>query len=234
MQISRSFLKILLAATFAALVTGCTGQVLKQITGSKTLRDVEISRSLDELIAIGTIGNKEVLNQFPEAIALIGKEQSYILLKGAKELQALATLDGAYLKASTMNGNELKPNSPLVFTTKDREFFGTAWFVYKKKTNELSVSEKQTISAIQNRSTLNYSGYTQIGIRVSGIIPEQQATLSEAVTRFKVGRQIALIKTEKREEWVDYPNPFAITGLPFAIIGDVILVTFIVVAEIVK
>ena len=94
MQISRSFLKILLAATFASLVTGCTGQVLKQITGSKTLRDVEISRSLDELIAIGTIGNKDVLNQFPEAIALIGKEQSYILLKGAKELQALATLGG--------------------------------------------------------------------------------------------------------------------------------------------
>ncbi len=233
MQISRSFLKILLVATATTLVAGCTGLVMKEITGSKSPRDVEISRSSDELIAIGTIGNQEVLNQYPEAIALVGNAQSYILLKGAKELQVLATLDGAFLKASYMNGNELKPNSPLVFTTKDREFFGTAWFIYKKKTAELSVSEKQAISKIQNRSTL-YSGYTIIGVRVSGIIPEQQVKLSDAVTRFKVGRQIALIKTEKREEWVAYPNPFAIFGLPFAIVGDAILLPFIAVAVSVK
>jgi hypothetical protein len=163
----------------------------------------------------------------------VGKEKSYILLKGAKELQALAALDGAYLKASRMNGNELKPNSPIVFTTKDREFFGTAWFIYKKKTTELSISEKQTISTIQNRSTL-HSGYTLIRVRVSGIIPEQQVTVSEAVTRFKVGRQIALIKTEKREEWVRYPNPFALFGLPFAIVGDAVILPILIVAASVK
>lgn len=83
-------------------------------------------------------------------------------------------------------------------------------------------------------NTTLYSGYTKIGVRVSGIIPEQQVTLSDAVTRFKVGRQIALIKTEKREEWVVYPNPFAIFGLPFAIVGDAVLLPFIAVAESVK
>lgn len=97
MQISRFFLKILLVATVTSLIAGCTGVVLKELTGSKSPRDVEISRSLDELIAIGTIGNQEVLNQYPEAIALVGKEQSYVLLKGAKELQVLAALDGAFL-----------------------------------------------------------------------------------------------------------------------------------------
>ena len=233
MQISRSSLKLLLVATVTLLVAGCTGLVMKDLTGSKSPRDVEISRTSDELIAIGTIGNKEVLNQFPEAIALVGKEQSYILLKGAKELQALAALDGTFLTASDMGGNELKPNSPLVFETKDREFFGTAWFIYKKKTTELSLAEKKAISTIKNTSTL-YSGYTKIGVRVSGIIPEQQVTLSDAVTRFKVGRQIALIKTEKREEWVNYPNPFAIFGLPFAIVGDAVIFSILIVAESVK
>jgi uncharacterized protein YceK len=233
MQITRSFLKILLVATVTSLVAGCTVAVLGDLSGSKAPRDVEISRVSDELISIGTIGNKEVLNQFPEAIALVGKEQSYILLKGAKELQALAALDGAFLKAADTGGNELKPNLPLVFMTKDREFFGTAWFIYKKKTTELSLAEKKAIATIENTSTL-YPGYTRIGVRVSGIIPEQQVTLSDAVTRFKVGRQIALIKTEKREEWVRYPNPFAIFGLPFAIVGDAVILPILIVAASVK
>lgn len=233
MQISRFFLNLLLATAATLLTAGCTPLVLKDLTGSKASRDVEISRVSDELISIGTIGNKEVLNQFPEAIALVGKEQSYILLKGAKELQALAALDGAFLKAADTGGNELKPNSPLVFGTKDKEFFGTAWFIYKKKTAELSPIEKHAISTIENTSTL-HPGYTRIGVRVSGIIPEQQVTLSDAVTRFKVGRQIALIKTEKREEWVRYPNPFAIFGLPFAIVGDAIILPILIVAASVK
>jgi uncharacterized protein YceK len=229
MQISRFLIKLTLVVAVTLLSAGCTPLILKDLTGSKANREIEISRSSDELIAIGTIGNKEVLKQFPEAIALVGKAQSYILLKGAKDLQALTALDGILLKAADTNGNELKPNLPLVFTTKDREFFGTAWFIYKKKTTELSIAEKQTLSTIQTTHTMR-SDFTRIGIRVSGIIPEKEVTLSDAVTRFKAGRQIALIQTEKREEWVRYPNPFAIFGLPFAIIGDAIILPILIVA----
>ena len=227
MQISRVIVRLFLAAAVAATSTGCTGLVFRDLAGEKQSRDVETSRTSDELIAIGKISNQEVLTQFPEAIALIGVNQSYILLKGAKELQSVSNLDGYYLKAIDVGGEELSPNSPLLFKTKDKEFFGTARFIYKKKSSELSVSEQVIISKMQNKKT-NKDGYTVIEINISGIIPNHEIKGSDAVKRFKVGRKIALFETGKREEWVRYPNPLAIFALPFAVISDVILLPFLV------
>jgi hypothetical protein len=229
MQILRSIVKLFLIAAVAATSTGCTGLILRDLVGSKEFRDIETSRTSDELIAIGKISNQEVLTQFPEAIALIGINQSYILLKGAKELQSISNLDGHYLKAIDSNNRELAPNSPLLFKTKDKEFFGTARFIYNKKNHELSDAEKLIISKIQHKST-NF-GHTVIGINISGIIPDGKITGSDAVKKFKVGREIALIKTESREKWIRYPNPLAIFALPYAIIGDAILLPILLLAN---
>lgn len=222
MQILRSIVKLFLIAAVAATSTGCTGLILRDLVGSKEFRDIETSRTSDELIAIGKISNQEVLTQFPEAIALIGINQSYILLKGAKELQSISNLDGEYLKAIDSSNRELAPNSPLLFKTKDKEFFGTARFIYKKKNHELSDAEKLIISKIQHKNT-NF-GHTAIEINISGIIPDGEITGSNTVKKFKVGREIALIKTERREKWIRYPNPLAIFALPYTIIGDAILI----------
>jgi hypothetical protein len=46
-----------------------------------------------------------------------------------------------------------------------------------------------------------------------------------------VGRGIALIKTESREKWIRYPNPLAIFALPYAIIGDAILLPILLLAN---
>lgn len=198
--------------------------------GVKSERDVEVSRNLDELIAIGTISNQEVLRDFPEAVALVGKKSTYVLLQGSKTLQAVAKeLDGNLLKAVQPNGEELLANAPLVFATKGQEFFGVAWFIYKKRISELSDNELRVIRSIEGVQTS--SGFYKMPVRVSGIIPKQQAQVSANVTQFKVGRQIALVKTEKREEWARYPNPFSILLLPIAVVGDAILLPIIFISN---
>ena len=223
-----SYFIALCVCTFS--ISGCTILAASSLAGVKAEKDVEVSRSLDELVAIGTISNTDVLRDFPEAVALVGKKQTYILLKGAKTLQSLAKeLDGNFIKAVQPNGEELPANTPLVFTTKDQEFFGTAWFFYKKQLSELSADELRVIRSIEGVQLS--SGYYAIPVKVSGIIPTQQAQVSASVTQFKVGRQIALVKTEKREEWVHYPNPSAFFALPFAVVADLILLPIIFISH---
>jgi len=73
---SNLILKVIFAAIGLALIVGCTPLILRDAVGSKSIRNVVVSNSEDELYGIGRIDNEKITNEFPSAIALVGKKQT--------------------------------------------------------------------------------------------------------------------------------------------------------------
>ncbi len=216
--------KIIFAAMSVALIVGCTPLILRDAVGSKATRNVVVANSEDELLGIGRIDSEKITKEFPSAIALVGKKQTYVLLDGADQLQKIAHhLDGNLLAYSNASRHPAKLDDPMVFSVKDSEFFGVAWFIYKKSNAVLTEQERSAIFSLGDPLLDKSTGYFSFSIRVSGFIPDNAVELRGNSETFKAGRKINLVTTQQREEWVKYPNPFAFPVLPIAVVFDVVV-----------
>jgi hypothetical protein len=221
---SNLILKAIFAAIGLALIVGCTPLILRDAVGSKSIRNVVVSNSEDELYGIGRIDNEKITNEFPSAIALVGKKQTYVLLDGADQLQKIAHhLDGNLLANSNASRKPANLNDAMTFSVKESEFFGVAWFIYKKNSKLLTEQERLAILSLGAPLLDKSTDYFSFSIRVSGFIPDKKVELRGDSEAFKAGRKINLVTTQQREEWVKYPNPLAFPVLPIAVVFDVVI-----------
>lgn len=216
--------KIILILLAIAWLPACTPLFIRDLTGEKGNRTVVLSKTEDEIYGTGRIQNEEILTQFPSAIALVGKKQTYILLQGTEQLQKISrNLDGRLIELSDHQGRQHKPGFPMDISINGNEFFGESWLIYRKKRSDLTAQEHALLSSMGGSRIDARTGFFVFPIRVSGFVPQSPVQIRGDKSDFKVKRTINLVVTEKREVWVRYPNPFALFMLPIAVVLDVVI-----------
>jgi hypothetical protein len=212
-------------AASALLLTGCGTLLLSLAPSTKTFTTSKTSKIVaeDQLYAVGRIEGGPILQAHPNAVAMVGRNAVYILVRGGEKFVAITQkLDGQRLFSADATGKKLTTEVPFEIAVNEGQFGGHRKFFYDKPKAELTHSE---IEAIKKADAyfIGEQGAT-LTVDFGGFIPKVPVELKGDQSQFKAERKIILRETERIETTV--PNLEKFIALPIVIAIDLITLPF--------
>ncbi len=207
-------------ATAAGLMAGCSTVVVSSLPTTKTFTTSKSSKIVaeDQLYAVGRIETGEILKEYPNAVAMVGRNAVYVLVRGGdKFMEVTQKLDGKRLFSADANGKKTTTEVPFEIGIKKGQFGSYRKFFYDKPKAELTQAE---IDAIK-KADVYFIGDTGTSLTVSfnGFIPQVPVELKGDQAQFKTERKIVLRETEQTDTTL--PNLEKFFLLPLAVALDV-------------
>lgn len=207
-------------ATAAGLMAGCSTVVVSSLPTTKTFTTSKSSKIVaeDQLYAVGRIETGEILKEYPNAVAMVGRNAVYVLVRGGdKFMEVTQKLDGKRLFSADANGKKTTTEVPFEIAIKKGQFGSYRKFFYDKPKAELTQAE---IDAIK-KADAYFIGDTGTTLTVSfnGFIPQVPVEIQGDQSQFKTERKIVLRETERTDTTL--PNLEKFFLLPLAVALDV-------------
>ena len=207
-------------ATAACLLAGCSTVIVSSLPTTKTFTTTKSSKIVaeDQLYAVGRIETGEILKEYPNAVAMVGRNAVYVLVRGGEKFMEITQkLDGKRLFSADVNGKKTTTEVPFEIAIKKGQFGSYRKFFYEKPKAELTQAE---IDAIK-KADVYFIGDTGTSLTVgfNGFIPQVPVELKGDQSQFKTERKIVLRETEQTDTTL--PNLEKFFLLPFAVALDV-------------